>query len=526
MGFVQNYYQKKYHLQFVHAKKLFVFDITMLLSIIFLIILTVFWFTYNPFISDQISLTITPSTDKIRSGDYITYVIEIQNNSDTKLISPKLVARLPVGFILDKASPAETFSAVESSFALKNLPEKNNQTVAINGWTFGVPNAEERLTVELSYQQEKRGIRETKTASLLQIHRGSILNLALDAPNKLIAQGAQPITLTIKNNDNKKIDKIKVPLAIGQGLNLINTAPNNGEIKDNVWLIADLKPDAEAVLKALLNSSFSDTATKTTISLTPSIVINGTDIKQETLEKTLEITHPKLNTFLTWDTEKNYVEPGEILILKTKIENIGDIDLQNLGLEIPISSNIIDIGRLTKQNYASYKNQKLTINKNFVAGLANLPAQKTIDLTISIPISYAPQGGEDVTLSLNPKISGIVKNTDSTYQIETQTNRIKIGTALNLDAEARYYTNDGDQLGRGPLPPRIGKETKYWALFKITNTTSNVTNVKLTATLPDYVRWTGKTSVSEGNAIQYDEINKAISWSVSKFLPHSDAGIY
>lgn len=526
MRFVKNYYQKKYHLQFAHAKKLFAFDITLLLSAVFLVAVTIFWFTYNPFISDKILLTITPSTDKIRSGDYITYTIEIQNNSDTKLISPKLVAHLPVGFVFDKAVPVEIFSATESSFTLKNLPENHGETITVSGWSFGVPSVEERLTVELSYQQERRGIRETKIASLLQTHRGSILNLTADAPNKLIAQGTQTITLTLKNNGDKKIDKINLPLAAAQGLNFINTAPNNGEIKDNVWQITNLEPGVEAVLKALLNSSFSDTATKATISLTPSIFINNTDIKQETVEQTLEITHPQLNVTLSWDTEKNYAEPGETLVLKTKITNTGDIDLQNLSLETLILSKIIDASRLAKQNYGSYKNQKLTINKNFVAGMANLPARQAIDLTINIPINYIPQGDKDITLSLNPKISGLVKNTESVYQIETQTNKIKVGTALNLNAETKYYTDDGDQLGRGPLPPRVGKETKYWALIKITNTTSNVANAKLTATLPDYVRWTGKTSVSEGNAIQYDETNKTISWSVSKFLPHSDAGVY
>lgn len=526
MGLIQNYYQKKYHLRFAHAKKLFVFDITMLLSIIFLTIVTIFWFTYDPFISDQISLTITPSTNKIRSGDYITYTIETKNNSDTKLISPELNMHLPVGFVFDKATPTETFSVAESSFTLKNLPEKQINTVNISGWSFGVPNDEERITAELFYQQERRGIRETKTASLLQTHRGSVLNLFVEIPKTLVAQGAQPITIILKNSGSKKIEKINLPLAVGNELRLTNNAQNAGEIADNVWEITNLEPGSEAVLKSTLISSFLDKAAGAVFSLTPSVFINNANIKQETVKQPLEITHPRLSISSNWETNKNFFEPGEMAVLKIKITNTGDIDLQNLNLEIPISTNIIDTGRLIKQNYGSYKNQKLAINKNFVAGMASLEARQTMDLTINIPITYLPQGDNDIALSINPKISGLVKNTESIYQIETQTNKIKIGTALNINAETRYYTEDGDQLGRGPLPPRVGKETKYWTLIKITNTTSNVTNAKLTALLPDYVKWTGKTSVSEGNDIQYDETSKTISWSVSKFLPHSEAGVY
>ena len=97
--------------------------------------------------------------------------------------------------------------------------------------------------------------------------------------------------------------------------------------------------------------------------------------------------------------------------------------MQNLNLEIPIPAKTIDAGRLIKQNYGSYKNQKLTINKNFIASMANLLAQ-AIDLTINIPISYMPQGDKDITLSKSKNIL-INKNTESTYEIETQTSKIK-----------------------------------------------------------------------------------------------------
>lgn len=526
MQFVRQYYQKKYHLRFAHAKKLFAIDMTLLLSVVFLTAATIFWFAYNPFISDKISLTVAPSAHKIRSGDYITYTIEIQNNSDTKLISPEIIMRMPDGFVFDKASPAEMFSAAEHSFALKNLSEKQKRAATISGWSFGVPGAEERVMSELSYQQEKRGIREIKTASLLQTHRGSVLEFTAEMPQKLIAEGAQPITLTIKNNGDKKIDNISLPLTIGPGLKLANGAPNKGEIKDNVWTINALEPNADAVIKARLASSFSDAVNQAAISLTPNIYINNKIMPQETLKQTKEIIHPRLNLLTSWSTNKNYAEPGEVLTLKIKIENAGDIDLQNLNMEIPISTAIVDANRLTKQNYGLYKNLIFSINKNFIAGMGNLPAGQTIELAINLPISFLPQGDENVALFLNPKISGQIKNTESAYETETQTDKIKIGTALNLNAEARYYTDDGDQLGRGPMPPKVGKETKYWTLIKMTNTTNRVADVRFSAALPDYVKWTGKTSVSEGNAIQYNETGKTVSWSAASLLPHSEAGVY
>ena len=35
-----------------------------------------------------------------------------------------------------------------------------------------------------------------------------------------------------------------------------------------------------------------------------------------------------------------------------------------------------------------------------------------------------------------------------------------------LAAELRYYTEEGEQLGRGPLPPRVAEKTEYWVVVR------------------------------------------------------------
>ncbi|MDQ7815061.1 MAG: hypothetical protein RDU25_04640 [Patescibacteria group bacterium] len=38
---------------------------------------------------------------------------------------------------------------------------------------------------------------------------------------------------------------------------------------------------------------------------------------------------------------------------------------------------------------------------------------------------------------------------------------------LPFDVQARYYTQSGDQLGLGPLPPVVGEKTRYWILWTL-----------------------------------------------------------
>ncbi|PIY93289.1 MAG: hypothetical protein COY69_02435 [Candidatus Magasanikbacteria bacterium CG_4_10_14_0_8_um_filter_32_14] len=145
---------------------------------------------------------------------------------------------------------------------------------------------------------------------------------------------------------------------------------------------------------------------------------------------------------------------------------------------------------------------------------------------MKIPIKNYPTGGTDITLSLNPQIEAKAKDLDNIYKINTQTPKINIGTSLFSTAEIRYYTVEGDQIGRGPLPPKVNEETKYWAIIQMTNGTSNISNLHLNTTLPSYVSWTGKSSVSIGNDISFNQNTRQISWNLKNLPANTSEGVY
>lgn len=90
---------------------------------------------------------------------------------------------------------------------------------------------------------------------------------------------------------------------------------------------------------------------------------------------------------------------------------------------------------------------------------------------------------------------------------------------MRMSADVRYFTAEGDQLGRGPLPPRVGEQTKYWAIFTLTNGTSAVRDVQFSAQLAPLAEWTGRTAVSIGNDLSYTSTNRSISWQYGSLAP-------
>lgn len=507
----EQHYQRHYHMKFENARKLFIFDLTLLISVFVLITSTAYWFLYNPEVTDLVNLSAQISENKIKSGDYTTVYFRYANNSDTKLLTPTLSVHLPEGFVLDKAEPSDLFDKITRTFKLNSLPSGHSGVAQISGWSFGAPDKEEKITTELTYTQNDRIMKETRYSTTYLTHRGSILETKIEAPQTILGQGNTNIKITLKNTGTIALYEVKLPLPTGTGVVVTATKPE---------AVNKLLPNEATELAAILNTNLDDSIDSLDLLFTPNTKVNQSISDQATTKYSPKLIHPKIKLLSWWAQEQNFAKPGEVIFLTVSLENNGDSDLTNVIFNLPIPTNIIDAGQVAKLNGGQYKNQTLSMNKG------NLKIGQKIDIQLKLPILDTPQGEKDLVLELTPNVSATVDKLNTIYETNIKTPSLKIGTALNLSAEIRYYTVDGDQLGRGPLPPQVGKETKYWALMRITNSTSQTRDIKLIATLPDYIVWTGKSSVSQGQDLVYNATNKTVSWQTTVMEPGSEVGLY
>jgi len=534
--FAEIHYKKKYHLNFKHAKKLFVFDMALLVSIIFLICAGSFWFYYNPDVVDQIDLSITPSSDRIISGDYITYTIKYKNNSDKELNEVSLLINLPAGLVIDKIKPNDIYQEKNHSFDLQKLLKNETGEIDISGWYYDTPNQETHITTELLYTQENtrgaslfgdRKTEEVKMINLIQIHRGSILQGTLDISDSSLTQGEIPLKISLKNTGEQKLEKLILPLNLPTGLYILNPTTKNGVIENLEWKIDQLDPNEEVQLNTILQTNLSPNTYNINFELTPKITVNNKLINQENLIHNLTIVHPKLELNTGWQEGIESISPGEKKALEINLKNSGSVELKNLEITLPIPGSIVDIYNLDFHNPGKLINNDFIINSNYFANLKNLAPGESTSLKLDIPIKTFPQGGTDLLLSLSPQLTAEVKFIpEAKYKTSIETPALKVGASLNIKTEIRYYTDEGDQLGRGPLPPKVGKETKYWLWFQLQNSTSKVSGLNFSAKLPDYVQWTGKSSVSHGADINFNENTGTANWSLNSLLPHEKVGIY
>jgi len=112
--------------------------------------------------------------------------------------------------------------------------------------------------------------------------------------------------------------------------------------------------------------------------------------------------------------------------------------------------------------------------------------------------------------------SGVPEVLQSTAQ-----QSISLASDLQLIASGLYYSNPFGSSG--PMPPKAGSETTYALVFTVRNTTNKITDAKLTATLPTYVRWVGTYSPNTEN-LSFNQSDGTVTWNLGDIAPNAGLG--
>ncbi len=529
------HYQHRYHLQYGHAKKLFVFDLSLVAFAIFLFGATIFWATYNPTVTDKIQLAIAPAPHedaetpkKTKSGDHASFAIPYKNASDVKLTDAQLTIDLPAGFIILETEPANIFTDHTRTFSLHDIAPGASGTVLISGLFYGIPDQEQPIIARLSYVQEGNTRRETKTVRLLATLRDSVIvpsfttaNAQQTSPLTVFSQGSIPVQFSLQNPYHHDIPSVSAILPSQVGASLQDIHVSTGSIEKNLWTIGTMTAGQTATATAILTFSLAPETTNLTLTFMPQVTVNAVVFTQTPAHLPFEVRAPNVNLIANWTGETGTITPGNTVALQLTMKNNSDMVMTDPHISLPVDTNIIDTSHLT-----GFKNGILTLRPTAQPTLNRLQPGEDATLTVTLPIRSFINVGEKLSLLLTPTLIGQFPNIAAPFETKATLTERLISTSFQFAAESRYYTDEGDQLGRGPLPPHIDKETKYWALITLTNGTNPAGNTIITATIPPGVTATGKKSITTGKDVTIDNTTRNIRWAIPILAPHEEAGLY
>ena len=218
------YRESKFHL---------VADIVFVLLILGLAAAFFRFYTFQP--KAQIDLETTVASDSVVSGQSETYVIQYKNNGKVDIKSATLSLVFPKNFVLQTASPQNSWSDQTNTFTLGDLPRGANGKVKITGVALGAVGSGQTLSYSLNYSDN--GQAANTLGSYLFTLESSVLSVSFDAPKQIYQNLDFSGNINLKNTGTADIageidlafvgNPITIKSVSADGVNLVNGVPSD-----------------------------------------------------------------------------------------------------------------------------------------------------------------------------------------------------------------------------------------------------------------------------------------------------------
>lgn len=503
---LQTHFERRYRSTYRHAKKLFGLDLLLIVIIVTLAMLAVWAFFFQKTLADEFTLTVEATPTQLISGAPVTYTIFYENKSNETIYDAILTVRVPRFFTFLRSFP-KIFNERTGSLALGTLLPGEHGQAKITGVFWGEINETSPLFASLSLVSEKTRKRYIKLSRTDFQITHSILETTLVLPDKLIQGQATPFTITYKNTGKETLPQVFFKDAWREGATFFESKP---ERNNDRWYVGNLAKGIQGIITGTGIFNIPEHTDTASLGFTSFITIGKTPLAQGEVIITKQVIPPPLNVSLSAPLE-NIARPGETITLTATVHNTGTVTIQDGTIGIHADNPFIDPTKIPH-----------TILVGDIEAGGHATASFDLSLLKTIPSAHHldRESSKEFMLEVLPIATGVIQN-DIALFITIQGEPIiqKIETPFTLIATAHYWTPEGDQIGRGPMPPIVGETTKYWIFLQLEPTTNDLENLTMETMLPPEVVWTGRTNVTMGTALRFHEQGKTVTWNI----PHLPA---
>ncbi len=516
IDFFKNHYHLRYEGVYQHARKIFVFDMFLIACTIFLFGVTTYFFLWKPGIADNLTLSISLGNERLASGNETAFTVTYHNTTHYTLTNSVLHFHLPPGFIADQTNTSSRAILENNQFLIGKLLPGAQGKLVVPGilWT-DLSRPIPPISATLSYTIAESGFSEQKISSFFPFVTDSALTTTFEITSTTFPNSPTPFRLTLTNKSNVSL----LPLQFKA------TPPELEKQLTN----AKITLAAHEQKTVTGTTIFSPQNSSSTVAITPLVFINQNALTQTHQEQPIHLVTPSFAISAAFASSTRFAEVGGTIPLTIVWKNDGEIIPEKATIEISDSNHMIDLAETAKENNLKVENNKIVITARERTLLLHPTSGTSDEFTVILKLQdhfvadLPTQTKLTVTPTLVatfPQISGVEYRAPATAAV------IPLATDLQLILAPRYYTDEGDQIGRGPLPPQVGKITKYWLIATISNSTNEISGARFLLHLAPDVEPTGKQSVTLGNKVTYSTSDRTLAWEAEKIPAQNQARLY
>jgi len=451
-------------------------------------------------------------------GDDFSIGVDVTNNNKAAIEFSDLLIEYPKGSSGAQSGDFERIRKPIGTISAGATASSDFKIVL-----FGEQGSVQNLKVTLEYRVEGSNAIFVKEQEYPVNISSSPVTIFVDSPVTInsgheIILNVKVVLAGSKISPNMRL-KVDYPTGFQFGSSSIN--PIFGQ---NFWDLGDLAPGFEknisikgtmfGVEKDVSSFRFYVGPEKTADQSDIGIVYNS-------FIQTITITKPFLEASMTiYDEDKVEYSVGAQNLVTSKIiwSNNLPTRVSDVEISVQISGNAIDLGSIQASGgfYDSLTN-KIIWNKNTIKDLANVEpgSNGVLDLAFSSLSIFSKNQSliNDPKIFFDVTISGNQENGSNINQTVSNSVKklVKINSDLRITGKALY--NSGTFKNTGPMPPKAGQSTTYTIEWSVTNSSNNVSNAVVKASLPIYIKLLGVTFPTSSD-ITYDDFSKVITWNI------------
>lgn len=468
--------------------------------------------------------------ERISLGQEMTYFVNWQNLSSAPIASADVHVSFPSEFTPTRIDPLSQQSE-SLRWNLKEIPVGARGTFTIRGIFTGDLDKQTTLQAIANYHSQKFGDHET-VATLQILYADTVVQGEIISSPKVLSGDKVQVQYHIQNTGLVALTNIEMRLYAPKGF-----IADTSQLKQSEGFVyADIGTvEAGATSSIILSGVYASGSTGDMLWRAEFVTrtVNGVSQILHKTDSHMAVLGGDLSLKLVANGSSmdRSIRYGDLIRLTLGYENTSIEDLKDVNVRVridPIFTKSVSSTKLAViRNGIDWKKSETTPNgvtstasvfmwdKKVISALGRLAPQQdgTIDIALATLNELVPDiAGFQVTAEAS--MAG-VGSTSIARTVRTEPIKFLFISDVFLSAETRYFSEEGVQLGSGPLPPIVGKSTTYHVLWTISKHIHELQDIHVNASLPRQVTWS-TIATSTAGEILFDETSRIVSWTLNR----------
>ncbi len=477
--------------------------------------LFIFFGGLNMISSDNLDIKVT-APSSISSGEELLIDLNIINGNRTDLEEVTLFINYPQG-AMSLASSSKPLSHEEIN--LDKITQGRSKDYSIRTLLFGEKDTIKNFSLRIEYKVKGSNAVFSKEKTFGVLIGSSPILLDIAYPKEVNSGQEVKLTIGITSNASvlmkNSLIKIEYPYGFTYKDSSIKPSRDN-----SLWNVGDLKDGDQKTLIVsgiLVGQNMEDRSFR--ISAGTQNSGNSGDLDTILAESSVTIGIRKSFfdlQIMPQSSDSTVSLPGQSVPIAIKWQNTLPDKIINTHIEATLSGNSFDRSSVAVGSGGFYQSVNNTVvwDKNSTASLEQMMPGEGGSVSLS-PSSFKNTSGSSLVKNPHINVHVVMRGDRSGPNAEevSSAGDITIKILSTLTLAAKVYRSTGPFSNTGPIPPQADKESTYTITWTLTNTTNDLKDTMVKATLPPGVTWKSETSPAS-ERISFDPDTKTISWNV------------